>query len=203
MLLENGYTTVTVSQVAEYMRGEITLPEKSVALTFDDGWADNFSVSENLRVRGMTGTFYIITNTFGDPQYLTSAQVGEISRTNEIGSHSESHFMQYVSNFSKIPSTQMIKEFATSKATLEFIVGKPIISLSWPFGYNRPELNTTLEEMGYKSAVLVNADSQNVPGNSAMQIHRIIVDGGCNDVHLLRMIKSGKEGPCNENNGLD
>lgn len=196
VLVKNGYTTVTVSQVAAYMRGEITLPEKSIALTFDDGWADNMDASEILRLNGMTGTFYIITNAFDDPQYLNEDQVRNISKTNEIGSHSQSHFMAYASSLSSLPSSLILKEFYDSRAILEFIIGKPVVSMAWPFGYNLPELNKDLEEMGYTSAVLIYTESQNPIGNPAMGIHRLIINGGCTDIHLLEMLQTGKEGSC-------
>lgn len=42
MLVSGGYTTVTLGEVIQHMRGEKLLTEKSIALTFDDGYLDNW-----------------------------------------------------------------------------------------------------------------------------------------------------------------
>lgn len=42
-LKENGYGTVTISDLTAYENGTGTLPEMPVALTFDDGYASNYT----------------------------------------------------------------------------------------------------------------------------------------------------------------
>lgn len=42
-LSENGYKTVTVSDLISFKNGEADLPEKCIMLTFDDGYYNNYS----------------------------------------------------------------------------------------------------------------------------------------------------------------
>lgn len=42
-LKENGYTTISVNELVEYVKGEGMLPEKPIMLTFDDGYYNNYS----------------------------------------------------------------------------------------------------------------------------------------------------------------
>ena len=41
-LAEAGYKTLTMSEFIAYKKGELAVPKKSVLVTFDDGWKDNY-----------------------------------------------------------------------------------------------------------------------------------------------------------------
>ena len=41
-LAENGYTTVVVKDLTDYVYGKKSLPEKCIMLTFDDGYYNNY-----------------------------------------------------------------------------------------------------------------------------------------------------------------
>ena len=41
-LTENGYTTVVVKDLTDYVYGKKSLPEKCIMLTFDDGYYNNY-----------------------------------------------------------------------------------------------------------------------------------------------------------------
>ncbi|MPM32009.1 hypothetical protein SDC9_78567 [bioreactor metagenome] len=42
-LASQGYTTVTISQVIDYVNGNGSLPQKPIMLTFDDGYLNNYT----------------------------------------------------------------------------------------------------------------------------------------------------------------
>ena len=39
---KNGYNTVTIDEVINYVKGDVKLPEKPIILTFDDGYYNNY-----------------------------------------------------------------------------------------------------------------------------------------------------------------
>lgn len=43
-LRAHGYTAVTLAQLADFVHGDASLPEKPVVLTFDDGYWNNYSI---------------------------------------------------------------------------------------------------------------------------------------------------------------
>ena len=59
-LLARRYNPVTLDDALQFLRGERGLPQRSVVVTFDDGYLDNFEVAAPIMNRlGIPGTFYI------------------------------------------------------------------------------------------------------------------------------------------------
>ena len=59
-LLRKNYNPVTVGEIAEWVRGKQTLPPKSVAVSFDDGFLDNAELAAPIMEEfGIRGTFYL------------------------------------------------------------------------------------------------------------------------------------------------
>ncbi len=95
-LQAQGYTTLHLKDLLSYLAtGKPELPEKPVILTFDDGYEDNYlNAFPSLAQRGMTGTFFIITDfaTQDRPGYANWQQLSEMAAAGmEIGSHSRDH----------------------------------------------------------------------------------------------------------------
>ena len=69
-LKEAGYHTVTFRQLADYVENRTPLPEKPVALTFDDGYLSNYEVVwPALLERDMTATIFVIGCSVGKETY--------------------------------------------------------------------------------------------------------------------------------------
>jgi len=58
-----GYSTISSRDLLKVVRGEMKAPPKAVVLTFDDGHLSNWlTCVPELEKRGMTGTFFILTD---------------------------------------------------------------------------------------------------------------------------------------------
>lgn len=67
LLKDTGFNSVTWSELYEHMAGRQILPEKSILLTFDDGYLDNWVyVYPILKKYGMKGTIFVSPD-FVDP----------------------------------------------------------------------------------------------------------------------------------------
>ena len=65
-LVDEGYTTLTCEQFADFLAGKPT-PPKSVLLTFDDGYLDNWVHAHPiLKKYGLRATIFVVTGLIGD-----------------------------------------------------------------------------------------------------------------------------------------
>src|SRR5690606_34241856 len=65
-LAEAGFSTLDAQGLAAFLAGE-PMPEKSVVLTFDDGFLDNWVYAHPLLARyGMRAVLFAITGQIGD-----------------------------------------------------------------------------------------------------------------------------------------
>ena len=110
-IADNNWTVVNTSQVVGWLEGSGGLPERAVALHFDNGWLDTRTISMPiLREMGMTATCYVIsegteaaarglpaairTSTEGAVQKpcITWRQAEELMHEGwEIGAHTATH----------------------------------------------------------------------------------------------------------------
>lgn len=168
-LQAEGYTTITLQDFMRVVHGKGTLPAKPIVLTFDDGYADNYSTMlPILEARGMTAVVYVITNEVGKPGYLTVEQLKDMQRRGlEIGSHTSDHLPLT----SQDDVTQR-RQISQSKTFLEWSGLQTIYSLSYPNGAFNPEVEQILREENYLTAVTGEA-GLNTLATNPYELYRI------------------------------
>ncbi len=124
------YTTISTDMLVKAITQGAELPPRPILITFDDGDVD---VYENafpiMQKYGFTGVFYLVANYVGQPDYISVAQIKEMTKAGwEIGSHSLNH-IDLVLN----PKRQRA-EVVESKTMLEKLLGVPVKTFAYPFG---------------------------------------------------------------------
>jgi len=167
-LKKYNYSTVLVKEIPKILNKEITVDEPWVAITFDDGYRDNFKIAlPILKKLGFKATFFIATkylstgepvssNTghrlYEDREMLTNSDLIELHENGmEIASHTYSHRMA-TKVYDESPD-QLFREMNDSKEQLENIIGDEVISFSYPNGQKGSFSNGTknlLKKSGYK-----------------------------------------------------
>ena len=157
-----GYTAISVSDfLSRSSAGQ--LDNKTVVLTFDDGFVDFCSVVlPSLSAFGFTATLYIVSGFVGKTsawlqaasQRLSLLDWSQISQavTNgiEVGAHTVTH-----PKLDLLPRATAQHEIRSSKLCIEDRVGVKVSTFAYPFGFRDDHIINMVRESGFESACAV------------------------------------------------
>jgi len=137
---------------------------KYLMITADDGYQDNLTrMLPLLKKYNMKATIYVVsgeTHNRWDVEHPTNPDVRvpllsadeiralDASGHVEIGGHTLSH-----AKLDEVDAEAQAKEIRENKRALECILGHPILSFAYPFGYLNESAKTQAREAGYAYAV--------------------------------------------------
>ena len=149
-LQQKGYTTLTLQEFMRAKHGKLTMPDKPIVLTFDDGYKNIYTdMLPILEAHGMKAVVYVISNELGKDGYLTLEQVKDLQRRGvEIGSHTADHLALV-----GLEGDFLLNQVRNSKIYLEWSGLDTIYSFSYPNGAYNSELAELVKREGYLSAV--------------------------------------------------
>lgn len=178
-LYDNGYKTITLDDVYNGIESGKGVPEKSVVITFDDGYVDNYqNAYPVLKKYGFTGTTFMITSSIDNPHdgYLSSAQIKEMDADClKVESHTVTH-----GYLNKMSYEKQLKELKDSKAALEKLLGHEIKYLAYPTGKYDANTVKAAKEAGYKMCFKMNG-GQGTVSDPQYEFPRFFVGEDLND----------------------
>jgi len=147
-LRDNSYHTITAKDLWSSLDQDAALPPKPVMLTFDDGYADAYTVVLPLLEQyGMTGVFFVTVNLVDKPGYISRAQVRALA---DAGMDVESHAMDHVSMIR--PLNEQIYQMCRARDFLDAWTGTDVRHFAYPSGDYNDLSSTALATCGYQSA---------------------------------------------------
>ena len=149
-LKANGYHTATAEELYQFTTGKICLPERSVALTFDD-WQNDWgtTVVPALQKRGMHGILYVIAAVVASniPAYTKVIRAWEATGAVEVQSHLFTHKTAW-----NLACCDLWVELVESKRLFEEVTGHEIAHLVWPGGNRNAYAIQLAAKAGYRTA---------------------------------------------------
>lgn len=150
-----------MSELAEAISSGRGVPDKTVCVTFDDGFADFYTNALPLmEERDIVSTLYVTTSPLGNSQtpdnvwgapMLSWGQLDEIATRNvEIGGHSHHHL-----ELDTLRPSAALEEVTRCKAQLEDHLGIAVHSFAYPHGYSSRGVRAAVRKAGYRSACSV------------------------------------------------
>ena len=173
-LKDNGYAAVFISELADYAEGKGDLPERPVALTFDDGYYNWLTdVLELLEKYDMKATFNVVgayaekeeTAEHRSPaySYLTWEEIAALrdSGRAEIGSHTwEMHSLDARRGCKKMTGESaahyeqaLTGDLSRFNQTLSERCGVTPVTFAYPYGEISKESVPVLRKLGFRAAL--------------------------------------------------
>ncbi|MCC7522190.1 polysaccharide deacetylase family protein [Candidatus Uhrbacteria bacterium] len=147
-LKDAGYTPITpddlIYAITTSTRG---FPEKPVLITLDDGHREHFTEAFPVLKRlDLKATFFIITDSMKLNGYMTADQIREVDQSGiiTIGSHTRSH-----AALTRYGGDRRSSEISGSKRDLEDLLGHPIQTIAYPYGYSSAQIEREVRDAGY------------------------------------------------------
>jgi peptidoglycan/xylan/chitin deacetylase (PgdA/CDA1 family) len=156
-LSDAGFTSITAGDLAASLSdGGPALPERPVAVTFDDGYGDFYDHAlPLLKQHGLVSTVFVTTGWIGldgkAKRMLSWRELDEaVNCGTEIGAHTYRH-----PQLDQLPEKELREELYGPKSTLEDKLGMAVPGLAYPFGYSNKMVRRMARERGYVYAYAV------------------------------------------------
>jgi peptidoglycan/xylan/chitin deacetylase (PgdA/CDA1 family) len=188
-----GYRSVRLDEAAGILQSGAARLEKTVVITFDDGFRDFYDLAfPILKRHGHTASMFLPTafvgndrRSFKGRECLVWGEVRELHAAGvEFGSHTVSHPKLYQLGWKEIED-----ELALSKDRIERELEQPVTSFSYPFAFPQQDRRFTarftelLRKLGYRNCATTIVGRAR-PGDDMFCLKRLPVNF-CDDLALF------------------
>lgn len=196
-LFRRGFSTITLDEFIDCKEKNRKPPPKSIIITFDDGYADNYiNAMPILEKYGFRATFLIVTDYIGgqepfqwpglewDEPSLSHYQKNRESwlplneamllDMNKRGASFGSHTMTHCA-LNQVEKDEAIRQLEDSKKRLEGILSTPVRCFSYPFGEITEEIKGLVKAAGYRAAACSKFGGNSLESDF-FELRRIVIE---------------------------
>nr|MDO8134552.1 polysaccharide deacetylase family protein [Candidatus Njordarchaeum guaymaensis] len=198
--LRRNYEIVSLRDIRDFVEKRKSLPHKCVALTFDDGYYDNYlNVYPYLRKYGLPAAIFVTVGYVHEHMPLDDIplkmlgwrEIVEMSRNNiDVGAHTVAH-----PDLCEISLEDARQEIVQSKEQIEKETGSSVDFFAYPRGSYSNEVVDLVRSSGFSCAF--GSEGLIEPGDDPFVLSRVLIDGSVNLIlfraRLTRAIRWYKE----------
>ena len=203
-LVDNGWRFAFLSEL-----DDVADQPKTVVLTFDDGYRDNYTRAHPLLQKyGAKATLFLVVDRFDrdwsttkkahhdsgelmqEPK-LTDAEVREMLQSGswELGAHTLTHAL-----LPDLAADEKRQEMAGGKAELEATFATKVSSFAYPFGIFGDDEETLAGAVGYDYAVTTDAGISTETRAERLRLKRVKISGKEGALGFSIRLRTGKRG---------
>lgn len=186
-LKSRGYHVLSLEELVQATVNGKSLSKKSVVITFDDGYEDNYTYAfKILKKYGFPATIFISSDLIGTEGFLHWAQMREMMKDGiTFGSHTRRH--AYLPD---LTATKQQQEIGGSKRALEMHLGVPVDYIAYPSGGFSDSIKQFVKDAGYKGAAATNRGYDRF-NKDVFELNRVRFSDKDNRIDYLWMKLSG------------
>lgn len=200
-LARQGYRPCSTRDFADWYLGHRPLPQRSVLITFDDGFAGLHQHAwPLLAARSWPATVFLVSgltgqhNAWGSSEFgapgahalLNAQQIDEMARNGiDFQSHSCTH-----ADLTTLDAPALTRQVAGSRRQLEDLLGRAVDCFAYPYGRHDDRVRDAVQAAGYRVAFSVQPGF-NRPGGDPWAVRRLDITGGVSTAGFGRMVAMG------------
>ena len=157
-LYDKGYASLSLCELAESEKNKKPDTRKRIAITFDDGYMDNYTTAFGiLQEFGFSATIFVVTGLLGKERYMHWSHAREMLNYGiSIQSHTCTH-----PDLTKISHSAGLRELVSSRRKIEDVLGIPVRHFAYPYGKFNHDVIKSVRQAGYQYSY---AAGVSVPG---------------------------------------
>lgn len=154
-LEKNNFNVVPLTELTEKLKKGDSLPDKTVAITFDDSYADVYtSAYPILKKRGWPFTFFVNTDAVGSGKlFVTWDQLREMAKHGvTIANHTtkHDHLVRLQKNETQGAwSARLLTDINAAQKKIETEIGSAPKLFAYPYGEYNASAKRILKDLGY------------------------------------------------------
>ncbi len=186
-LTENDFSILNADELVDALRYHKPLPVKSVVLTMDDGYRDNFTDAfPVLNKYGIPATVFLVTSVAGRSDHISWDEASVMSGAGwGIESHTINHY-----DLPTLNDEILTDEIVISKQIIEEHLKKPVTQLAYPSGAFDSRVTKFTRNAGYLAG-WKKGGGPVMPGCDPYKLPRVRVHGRTTLADFERKVWSG------------
>lgn len=162
---------------------------RTAVLTFDDGYADNYTnLFPILKRHGVPATCFVTNRGDGDTRFLSREQMREMAASGlvEFGGHTATHAL-----LDGLGQDEVKREIESNREWIAAVLGKAPKAFAYPCGRENPAVVEAVRRAGYACAAAM-VKKMRPPALDPWRIHRQIVPRGTSPFRAYLLATRGK-----------
>ncbi len=198
-LAQQGYSVVSVSDMVSHLERHTALPPKSVVLTFDDGYRDNYDYAfPILKKYGFPASIFLTTGALGASRttrsgvtlpMLDAVQIREMQRSGLVAfyPHTDSH-----PKLDTLPDEDVRREIVTSDEKIQQLLNSESSGIfAYPYGSFNERVRAVLHQLGYRAAFTVRAGTVTSDAD-VLRLNRNSIDSAVTMAMFRGIVQRGR-----------
>jgi peptidoglycan/xylan/chitin deacetylase (PgdA/CDA1 family) len=187
-LKDNNYNIVSLQELVRMIRSKRPMPRKTVAITFDDGYKNNYTHAFwALKKYNIPATVFVAVNKIGTDGHLSWGDLKKMSENNiSIGSHTLSEcFLPDIKD-----DTELKKEIYESRNRIKTRIPDGGDFIAYCSGGFNDKIRDMVIAAGYKGACATNP-GRRYPKNDIFALKRLRISRTSDNLFVFWIQTSG------------
>lgn len=197
-LVEHKFNVISASSLSSMLAAKQTFSPKTIVITFDDGYADNYyQAFPILKKYRLPVAIFLITDRIGGTNTTRRGNTFPMLNWEQIKAMEASGLVKFYPHshtHPKLPSIQpelIEKEILTSQQILQEQLGGERNIFAYPYGQSSPEAVQILQKNNFRSAFTVQTGRVQV-NDHPLLLRRNSIDSGTSFAMFKGILKYGK-----------